>query len=452
MDPSYLIYNARIVNEMACFTGTVLVKEGRIAEIFQGNIPEDFQLPHQIVCIDAKQKLLIPGVIDDQVHFREPGLTDKGDLFTESRAAVAGGVTSYMDMPNTKPPAITLDILEEKFSLAAQKSLANYSFFLGASNHNLSEIEKADPNRICGLKVFLGSSTGNMLVDDPDTLDSIFAASPLLIAVHAEEEPVIRENLQKFKKKYGAAIPFSAHPLIRSEQACFLSSQKAVTLARKHKSRLHLLHLSTAKELELLQNDRPLIEKMITGEVCIHHLWFDDRDYQKLGSKIKWNPAIKSAHDREALFEGLLNDKIDLIATDHAPHLSSEKENPYTSCPSGGPLIQHSLVAMLEFYHLKKISIEKIVEKMCHNPAILYRINNRGFVRKGYWADLVLIDPNNRWMVEKKNILSKCGWSPFEGISFKSRVTHTWVNGRLVFENGQINESCNGKRLNFNTK
>ncbi|MCK9423581.1 MAG: dihydroorotase [Bacteroidales bacterium] len=445
----YYIYNALIVNENTRFPGAVFINNGRISEIFNGNAPSGFIFPEETDRIDAKQKYLFPGVIDDHVHFREPGLTAKGDLFTESKAAVAGGVTSFMDMPNTIPKAITLEILEEKYTLAAQKSLANYSFFLGATNDNLAEIEKADPTRICGLKVFLGASTGEMLVDDRQTLDHIFAKSPLLIAVHAEEESIVRNNLREFEEKFGTNIPVFAHPLIRSEDACFKSSVKAVNLALKNDTRLHLLHLSTAKELALLQNDRPLAEKKVTGEVCIHHLWFDDRDYQDLGSRIKWNPAIKTSRDREAMLEAVLNDTIDIIATDHAPHLTEEKQNPYLTCPSGGPLIQHSLVAMLGFYHLGKISLEKIVNKMCHGPAILYRINKRGFIRKGYHADLLLIDPDDPWMVSQENILYKCRWSPFERVTFKSRVTHTWVNGNLVFNEGKFNDSVKGQRLEF---
>jgi dihydroorotase len=388
-------------------------------------------------------------VIDDHVHFREPGLTEKGDIYTESKAAVAGGVTSYMEMPNTKPNATTLALLEEKFDLASLKSLANYSFFLGATNSNIEEIVQADPAKICGLKLFMGASTGNMLVDDPDALKAIFEKSPLLIAVHAEEEAIVQQNLSEFKEKYGEQIPASAHPLIRSEEACFRSSEKAVSLAATYHSRLHLTHLSTGRELGLLQNNVPLAEKMITGEVCIHHLWFDDRDYEDLGSLIKWNPAIKSSSNREALFAGLLKGTIDIIATDHAPHLRGEKDNAYTCCPSGGPMIQHSLVAMFGFFQFGKISVEMIVEKMCHNPAILYRIPNRGFIRKGYAADLVLVDPDDPWTVATENVLYKCGWSPFEGTSFRSKVVKTIVNGTIVFDNGVIKEDYRGQRLLF---
>ncbi|MCX6305219.1 MAG: dihydroorotase [Bacteroidetes bacterium] len=450
MNNSYYIHNALIVNEGKRFSGGVFVQDELIAEIFHGNAPADFPMPADTISIDAKQKYLLPGVIDDHVHFREPGMTEKGDIYSESRAAVAGGVTAYMEMPNTIPNATTLEILEDKFERASLRSLANYSFFLGATNDNISEIEQADPGKICGVKIFMGASTGNMLVDNPDALSAIFEKSPLLIVVHAEEESIIQHNLAGFKAQYGEAIPVSAHPLIRSGEACFSSSEKAVNLAVLYNSRIHLAHLSTEKELSLLRNDIPLAEKKITGEVCIHHLWFDDRDYQDLGSRIRWNPAIKTSGDREGLFAGLLSDKIDIIATDHAPHLKGEKENAYTGCPSGGPLIQHSLVAMFGFFQLGKISVEKIVEKMCHAPAILYRISNRGFIRKGYAADLVLVDPDNPWTVEPGNILYKCGWSPFEGVTFKSRVTHTWVNGSLVFDNGRFFESEKGRRLIFN--
>ena len=450
MTNAYYIHNALIVNEGKRFSGSVFIENGLISEIFQGNAPTGFSIPQDTIVIDAKQQYLLPGVIDDHVHFREPGLTQKGDIYTESRAAVAGGVTSYMEMPNTKPNATSLEILEEKIKLASQKSLANYSFFLGATNSNIAELEQANPAKICGVKLFMGASTGNMLVDDPEALRAIFSKSPLLIVVHAEEEAIIQNNLSEFKKLYGEDIPASAHPLIRNEEACYRSSEKAVNLALKYNSRLHLAHLSTAKELGLLHNDLPLAEKKITGEVCIHHLWFDDRDYQDLGSRIKWNPAIKAVKDREGLFTGLLNDTIDLIATDHAPHLKWEKENPYTGCPSGGPLIQHSLVAMFGFFQLGKISVEKIVEKMCHAPAILFRINQRGFIRKGYFADLVLVDPDDPWVVAPENILYKCGWSPFEGVTFKSRVTQTWVNGNLVYDRGIFDESRKGERLVFN--
>jgi dihydroorotase len=446
-----LIAGARIVNEGRIFEGSVLIRDDRIEEVMPaGSYSTLLEDAENIELIDGRGKFLLPGVIDDQVHFRDPGLTQKGDLYTETRAAVAGGVTSFMDMPNTDPKATTLDILEEKYKLASQKSFANYSFFLGATNENLKEIENADPAKICGVKVFLGASTGNMLVDDQDTLEKIFSNSRLIVAIHSEDEGIIRKNLAAFREKYGEQIPVEAHPYIRSEEACFASTKRAVELALKCNTRLHVLHLSTAKELDLFRNDVPLNKKRITAEVCVHHLWFDDRDYARLGSRIKWNPAIKTEQDKEGLFKGLLEDKIDIIATDHAPHLEEEKKNPYMTCPSGGPLIQHSLVIMLEFLHLKKIPIEKIVEKMCHAPAVLYRIKERGFIRKGFFADLVLVDVNAPWTVSKENLLYKCGWSPFEGTKFSSRVTHTFVNGYLVYRNGNIDERHKGSRLEFN--
>jgi dihydroorotase len=437
-----LITGANIVNEGRVFEGSILIRGDRIEEIIPaGSTSPILEELENIELIDGRGKFLLPGVIDDQVHFRDPGLTYKGDLYTESRAAIAGGVTSFMDMPNTDPRATTLGILEEKFKLASQKSLANYSFFLGATNENLEEIEKADPAKICGVKVFMGASTGNMLVDNPIALEKIFANSAMIVAIHSEDENIIRKNLAAFRERYGEQIPVEAHPLIR---------KKAVELALKHNTRLHVLHLSTAKELELLRNDIPLEKKRITAEVCVHHLWFDDRDYARLGSRIKWNPAIKTEQDKEGLFKGLLEDKIDIIATDHAPHLEEEKSHPYLSCPSGGPLIQHSLVIMMEFFHSKKITVEKIVEKMCHAPAVLYHIRDRGFIRKGYFADLVLVDPDAPWTVSKKNILYKCGWSPFEGTKFSSRISHTFVNGNPVYRNGHFDERYRGKRLEFN--
>jgi dihydroorotase len=448
---SYFIHNALIVNEGKQFPGSLIINNGLIEEIFTGPRPASFSVPEGMISIDAGGQVLMPGVIDDQVHFRDPGLTQKGDLYTESRAAVAGGVTSFMDMPNTLPKAVSLEILEEKYKLAAGKSLANYSFFLGASNDNLDEIKKSDPSMICGLKVFTGASTGNMLVSEPAALEAIFRESPLLIAVHSEDEATIQSNLRSYRERYGDDIPVEAHPLIRSEQACYKSSEMLVYLANKHtNSRLHILHLSTARELNLLDNTLPLESKRITAEVCVHHLWFDDRDYKELGSRIKWNPSIKTEKDKLSLMEGLISGKIDIIATDHAPHLLSEKSNPYTSCPSGGPLIQHSLVAMLALYHLGKIPLETVVEKMCHAPAVLYRINKRGFIRKGYAADLVMVDMDAPWTVEAENILYKCLWSPFEGVTFRSRVNMTWVNGHLVFDHGRFRESIKGRRLSFN--
>lgn len=445
----YYIHNAQIINESEKFSGALLISDGVITEIFRGNAPADFSFREGTVAIDAKQKFLIPGVIDAHVHFREPGLESKADIFTESRAAVAGGVTSFMEMPNTIPNATTLAILEDKFSIAASKSLAHYSFYLGASDSNLNEIMAADPAKICGLKLFLGSSTGNMKVENPEILDRIFKDSPLRIVVHAEDDAVIRENLAVAREHFDDDIPASAHPLIRNGEACYRASEYAVSLAERHGTRLHLAHLSTEKELGLLSNDLPLEEKLITGEVCVHHLWFDDRDYEDLGSRIKWNPAIKGISDREGLMRGLLDNRIDIVATDHAPHLLAEKEKPYLECPSGSPLVQHSLVAMIGLYQLGKITMNEIVEKMCHGPAKLFRIKNRGFIRKGYAADLVLVDPDDPWTVETENILYKCGWSPFEGVTFKSRVTHTWVNGRLVYDQGRFDLSGRGERLEF---
>ena len=446
---SYLIHNAIILNEGKKFPGSLIIKDGRIDDIFSGPRPVSLTLPEDTITIDAGGRILMPGLIDDQVHFRDPGLTEKGDLYTESRAAVAGGVTSFMDMPNTLPKAISLEILEDKYRLASVKSLANFSFFLGASNDNLEEIKKADPSVICGLKVFTGASTGNMLVSDPASLEAIFRDSSLLIAVHSEDEAIIQANLKSYIERYGDDIPIEAHPLIRSEEACYKSSELLTGLAHKYNSRLHLLHLSTARELDLLDNTVPLAEKRVTGEVCVHHLWFDERDYADLGSRIKWNPAIKTEKDKLGLMEGLISNRIDIVATDHAPHLLREKDNPYTSCPSGAPLIQHSLVAMLAFYHLGRLSLEKIVDKLCHSPAILYRIRERGFIRKGYMADLTLVDLDAPWTVATENILYKCGWSPLEGVTFRSRVMMTWVNGHLVFDKGRFDESIKGQRLLF---
>jgi len=446
MDDSFLIREATVVNEGNVFAGDVLIENGIITAIGNGLHPSSAAIP----VIEAHGQLLLPGVIDDQVHFREPGLTAKADIATESHAAVAGGVTSYMEMPNTDPKATTLDILEEKYRLAATKSLANYSFFLGATNANQEEIRKADPRKICGVKVFMGASTGNMLVDDPKALEAIFSGTGMIVAVHSEDENIIRRNLQSFKEKYGDDIPMEAHPLIRSEEACLRSTERAIALAKKHNTRLHILHLSTAAEAALLDNTMPLGEKRITAEVCVQHLWFDDRDYARLGSLIKWNPAIKSEKDKNGLLKALLDGRIDIISTDHAPHLREEKEHPYTSCPSGAPMVQHSLNIMLEFWRRGMISLETIVQKMCHNPAILYRIAKRGFIREGYAADLVLVNPDAGLTVSRDNIFYKCGWSPLEGTKFKTRITHTFVNGRAVFVNGRFDESVKGQRLLFN--
>jgi dihydroorotase len=451
MSGNYYIYNANIVNEGEIFHGSLVIRNGLIDKVIRSG-EEIKGMPS----LDAGGKFLIPGVIDDQVHFREPGLTHKGDIYSESRAAVAGGVTSFMDMPNTIPQTLTQELLEQKYALGAEKSLANFSFYMGASNDNLDEILKTDPANVCGLKLFMGASTGNMLVDDPETLEKLFSNVKFLVAVHCEDEATIRSNMAHFRELYNDDIPVSAHPLIRSEEACYRSASLAVQLAEKYGTRLHVLHLSTAHEMSLFGNDRPLADKKITAEVCVHHLWFTDKDYEKLGNRIKWNPAIKTAHDRDSLWKALLENKIDIIATDHAPHTREEKANKYLTAPSGGPLVQHSLPAMLDFYKQDKISIEKVVEKMCHAPAICFQVDRRGFIREGYWADLVLIDTEQPWKVGTSNILYKCGWSPFEEHTFYSKITHTFVNGNLVYEEmphlleNHFNENVRGMRLKFN--
>lgn len=441
---SILIKQASLVNEGSIVVADVLIKKGRIEKI----APYIDTLADQE--INAEGQYLFPGCIDDQVHFREPGLTHKGDLYTESRAAVAGGITSFMEMPNTIPNVFTQELLEDKYFLASKKSLANYSFFLGASNTNLEEIKKTNPQTTCGIKIFMGSSTGNMLVDNEKSLENIFTHSPTLIATHCEDEASIRHNTELFKSLYGDALSPEMHPLIRTAEACYLSSSKAVDLAKKTGARLHILHISTAKELDLFRNDIPLKDKKITAEACIHHLWFSDADYAEKGNFIKWNPAIKTATDRDAVFAAVLDNRIDVIATDHAPHTLEEKSQPYATAPSGGPLVQHSLVAMLDFYHQGKMTLEKIAEKMAHNPATLFQIEDRGFIREGYWADLVLVNLNQAWTVEKENILAKCGWSPFEGHQFQSLVSHTIVSGKLVYAHGQLFEVGSGQRLLFN--
>ena len=441
---STLIKGANLVNEGQTVCADVFIKNGLICQIGESlNVIADD-------IINAEGKYLIPGVIDDQVHFREPGLTHKADIYTESKAAVAGGITSFMEMPNTQPQTLTQDLLELKFKKAKEVSLANYSFFMGASNDNLEDVLKTDPKNVAAIKIFMGSSTGNMLVDDKNILEKIFEKSKMLIAVHCEDETIIQNNTKHFQSIYGEEIPIKFHPEIRSVEACYKSSSMAIDLAKKHNTRLHVFHLSTKKELDLFTNDIPLKEKKITAEVCIHHLYFDDSHYDEKGTHIKWNPAIKSKADKEALLQALLDDRIDVIATDHAPHTLDEKNNNYSKAPSGGPLVQHALVAMLEFYHERKISLEKIVEKMCHSPAICFQVENRGFLREGYAADLVLFELNNPWTVKKDNIFYKCGWSPFEGNTFKSRVSHTWVNGHLVYQNGKFDESQKGQRLTFN--
>ncbi|PKP40296.1 MAG: dihydroorotase, partial [Bacteroidetes bacterium HGW-Bacteroidetes-13] len=400
--------------------------------------------------IDAEGKYLIPGVIDDQVHFREPGLTHKATIESESRAAIAGGITSFIEMPNTIPQTTTLKHLDEKFGIAAKSSFANYSFMFGGTNENLEEIKKLKPNQAAAIKLFLGSSTGNMLVDNPKILEQIFSNANMLIAVHCEDEATIRNNTEKYIKQYGENIPIACHPLIRSEEACYLSSSMAIELAKKTAARLHVFHLSTAKETELFTNKIPLEEKKITAEVCIHHLWFSDEDYAEKGSLIKWNPAIKKTTDREGLWEALLDNRIDVIATDHAPHTWDEKQQKYLKCPSGGPLVQHALPAMFEMHLRGKLTVEKLVEKMCHNPAKLFQIEKRGFLRPGYYADMVLVDTTSPWTVNKDNILYQCGWSPFEGSNFKSRITHTFVNGKLIYKNFKFNEIKNSMPLSFN--
>ena len=442
-----IIYNAVIVNEGQAKQGSLYINNGIIESIFYNNIPAE--ILGKANMLDATGKYLLPGVIDDQVHFRDPGLTHKGDIGSESRAGIAGGVTSFMDMPNTDPQTVTKTYLDDKYRIAKEKSWANYSFYIGATNNNLDEILSIPANDICGIKIFMGSSTGNMLVDNEAVLKELFSNISIPIAVHCEYEPIVRSNLEAARAKYGDNIPFSEHPVIRSEEACYRSSSIAVELASRFNTRLHLLHLSTEKELSLLSNKLPLEQKRITGEVCVHHLWFTDEDYERLGSRIKWNPAIKSRCDRDALIEAVLNNTIDIVATDHAPHLLSEKNNDYMHSPSGGPLIQHSLVAMLEFAGKGVFDITHVVTKMCHHPAILFGVSGRGFIREGYHADIVLVDINSPWNVEPENILYKCGWSPFEGQKFNSKVTHTFVNGELVYDNGEFYKPGYGQRLIF---
>ncbi|MFC7346840.1 dihydroorotase [Chryseobacterium zhengzhouense] len=438
-----LIKNAQIVNEGKIIQSDILIENDLISKI-ESNLSEEAD---QI--IDASGKYLLPGVIDDQVHFREPGLTWKGDIETESRSAIAGGTTSFIEQPNTVPNAVTQELLADKYEIASQKSFSNYGFMMGGTNDNLEEVLKTNPRNVPGIKLFLGSSTGNMLVDNPETLENIFSNTKMLIAVHCEDEATIKANTQKYLDEYGEDISVKFHHLIRSEEACYKSSSKAIELAKKTGARLHVFHLSTAIETELFRNDIPLKDKKITAEVCVHHLTFTNEDYETKGGLIKWNPAVKTQKDKDGLWEALLDDRIDVIATDHAPHTWEEKQNVYIKCPSGAPLVQHSLVVMLENYKNGKISLERIVEKMAHNPAILFRIEKRGFIRKGYKADLVLVDLNQNWTVEKENILYKCGWSPLEGTEFHSKVTHTFVNGNLVYENGKINEEKFGERLLF---
>ena len=443
-----LIKNARVVNEGNIKKRDILIDGDIILKISKSiNVNTT-----DINIIEADNNYLIPGLIDDQVHFREPGLTHKATIETESKAAVAGGITSFIEMPNTVPQSTTIAKLEEKFLIAKNTSWANYSFMFGGTNDNLNEILKVDPKNVAGLKLFLGSSTGNMLVDNPDVLEEIFKKTDLLISVHFEDEKTIKDNLEIYLDKYGDDIPIEMHPKIRNEEACYISSSKAIELAKKTGARLHVFHLSTKKETNLFSNDKPLLEKKITAEVCVHHLWFSEEDYKTKGTHIKWNPAVKSKKDRDGLWEALLDDRIDVIATDHAPHTIEEKRNKYTQAPSGGPLVQHALVALLEMYHNGKISLEKIVEKACHNPAILFQIKERGYIREGYKADLVLVDLKSPWTVQKENILYKCQWSPFEGTTFKSKVTHTFVNGILTYENFKFPNKSIPQRLTFNRK
>ena len=441
-----LIKNAQIVNEGTITSGDVLIEADRIAEI----APSISVKNADTKVIDADGFYLIPGMIDDQVHFREPGLTHKATIKTESRAAVAGGITSFIEMPNTVPQATTIDLLEEKFAIAAKDAHANYSFMFGGTNDNLSEILKVDKTKVAGLKLFLGSSTGNMLVDNPKVLEEIFSKTDLLISTHCEDEATIKKNLEQAIAIYGDDIPMEKHPEIRSEQACYISSSQAIALAKKTGARLHVFHLSTAKETKLFDKKKPLKDKKITAEVCVHHLWFTSEDYASKGSKIKWNPAIKTKKDREGLWKALNEGRIDVIATDHAPHTLEEKDNVYTKAPSGGPLVQHALEALFEMHRKGYITVEKLVEKVAHNPAILFEIKDRGYIREGYKADLVLINPNAPWTVTKENIAYKCGWSPFEGTTFRARVTHTFVNGHLAYENGKIAKATKGERLTFN--
>jgi len=440
---TYLIKAATIVNEGQKIVADVLIKDGLITKIGQNLSAADAQE------INAEGQYLLPGMIDDQVHFREPGLTHKADIFTESMAAVAGGITSFMEMPNTVPNTLTQDLLADKYEIAAQTSLANYSFYMGASNDNIEEVLKTDPKNVCGIKVFMGSSTGNMLVDNEKTLENIFSKAPILVATHCEDEATIRHNLAEFKAKYGEDLTIEMHPLIRSAEACYKSSSLAVELAKTYQTRLHILHISTAKEIALFDNITPLKDKKITAEACVHHLWFNDKDYAAKGNFIKWNPAVKTEDDQKGVLKGVLENYIDVIATDHAPHTLAEKQQPYSQAPSGGPLVQHALPALLEMHLQGKISLEKIVEKTAHNLAICFDIEKRGFIREGYWADLVLVDLKDSWTVTKLNNFYKCGWSPFDGDTFQASITHTFVSGNLAYQKGKFTTDRIGKRLTF---
>ncbi|MBV6647466.1 MAG: dihydroorotase [Cyclobacteriaceae bacterium] len=442
---SYLIKNAQIISEGAPKSADIHIKDG----IFQ-KIGAEIQLKEQHIEIDASNLICLPGLIDDQVHFREPGLTHKAEIYTEAKAAVAGGVTSYMEMPNVKPQTLTQSLLQDKYDIGAARSLANYSFYMGTSNDNLDEVLRTDPKEVCGLKIFMGSSTGNMLVDDEYVLENIFGSTPMLIATHCEDEQTVKKNLELAVKKFGNHIPFEEHPNIRSREACYISSSRAIALAKKKGARLHILHISTGEEVDLFDNDMPLEKKKITAEACIHHLYFSDEDYPEKQQWIKWNPAVKTEKDRKRIWEGLLSDKIDVIATDHAPHTIAEKENPYLLAPSGGPLVQHSLLALLDFYHEGKITLEQIANKASHAVAKCFRIERRGYIKEGYHADMVLADIDRPYEVSKKNVLSKCGWSPFEGHTFKSSINKTFVSGHLAYDNGKFDESVKGQRMTFN--
>ena len=440
----FLIKGGTIINEQKRFVGDILISNGRIERI-----DSSIQVQGQVTEINAEGKYVIPGMIDDQVHFREPGLTHKGNIASESRAAVAGGITSFMEMPNTVPNALTQELLEDKYQIAAKSSPANYSFFMGASNDNAEEVLRTNPKNVCGVKIFMGSSTGNMLVDREATLERLFSTVPMLIATHCEDEATVRKNLALHLEKYGEHIPISAHPIIRSEEACYLSSSFAVGLAKKHNTRLHILHISTAKELELFRNDIPLEEKRITAEACIHHLWFSDKDYIEKGNFIKWNPAVKTAEDRAAIWQAVRDGRIDVLATDHAPHTIEEKNQNYSKAPSGGPLVQHAVQALFEKSIQGEFTLEDLVQKAAHNVARLFRIEERGYLREGYFADLVIVDPNKPYTVNKNNLLYHCGWSPFEGTTFHHTIESTFVNGNLVWNDGQLRVEQSGQRMTF---
>ena len=439
-----LIKNATVINEGNRLYEDILIEGDIITSISKKiNIDSDTQV------IDAHGLILIPGMIDDQVHFREPGLTHKGDIFSESKAAIAGGVTSYIEMPNTSPNTTTVEEFNKKISIASINSYSNFSFMFGGTNDNLDEIKKIDPTEVAGIKLFLGSSTGKMLIDNLNSIEKIFSSTSLPISAHCEDELTIRNNSKKYKEIYGENVPIELHPKIRSEEACYKSSKYAVDLAKKTGARLNVFHISTKKELDLFNNKLPVEEKKLTAEVCAHHLWFTDKDYKRLGSKIKWNPAIKSQSDKDALWNAIKEDKIDIIASDHAPHTEIEKQKSYFNCPSGGPMVQHTILSLLEESPKHGVSIEKIVEKIAHNPSKIFKIKKRGFIKEGYYADIVLVDPNSPTLVSKKSLLYKCGWSPFEGVTFSSSIHSTILNGRVVYSNGVVNETPNGKKLVF---